>query len=93
MRYKVLVSFVDLKDKNHKYIEGDIYPRSGGEMSDERIGELAGYRNKRGIPLIAADEIEIETEQVNQEEVEPGTPKEGSGEKKKRTVKSDKKKE
>lgn len=52
--YKVIKFFVDLQDNNHhSYNEGDIYPRNGLEVSDERIAELAGSDNKQGEPLIA----------------------------------------
>lgn len=50
--YKVIKFFVDLQDNNNVYNEGDIYPRSGLEVSNERIAELAGNDNKQGEPLI-----------------------------------------
>ena len=50
--YKVIKFFVDLQDNNHSYNEGDIYPRNGLEVSNERIAELAGSDNKQGEPLI-----------------------------------------
>ena len=50
--YRVIRHFTDLKDKNHKYVEGDTYPRDGYEPSDKRIAELSGTSNKQGVPLI-----------------------------------------
>ena len=58
--YKVLIMFDDLQDKvptpggalPWRYHPGDAYPRKGAEPSAERIAELAGAGNARGIPLI-----------------------------------------
>ena len=51
--YKVIKYFADLKDNNHEYNVGDIYPRKGLEVKPERIAELSGKENKQGCPLIA----------------------------------------
>ena len=50
--YKVIVMFTDLKDGNHKYEVGDIYPREGYKPSLVRINELSTKENKRGMALI-----------------------------------------
>lgn len=58
--YKVIRGFHDLQDsvktKNgeiyHKYEAGDVFPRKGFKVSEERLKELAGKENKRGTPLI-----------------------------------------
>ena len=50
--YKVVKKFVDLQDKNHLYNVGDCYPRSGKDVSENRIHELATNNNKIGVPLI-----------------------------------------
>ena len=50
--YKVVVMFTDLKDGNHQYEVGDIYPREGYKPSLVRINELSTKENKRGIALI-----------------------------------------
>ena len=50
--YKVTKLFADLKDNNHVYNPGDVYPREGLKVTDERIKELSGSENKRGEPLI-----------------------------------------
>lgn len=52
--YKVVKDFTDLKDNNHVYLAGDIYPRKGVTVSEERVAELAGADNKRGTALIKA---------------------------------------
>lgn len=69
--YKVIKYFEDLQDSGYAYKEGDVFPREGLEVTDERIKELSGKKNKRGTPLII-------------EKKEPGTTdgnKEGSSEK------------
>ena len=50
---------MDLQDHAHGYCTGDTYPREGLEPSEERIAELSGSDNKRGIPLIVAIEEEV----------------------------------
>lgn len=50
--YKVIKFFIDLQDNNHPYNAGDIFPRSGVTVTDERLAELAGSENKQGVPLI-----------------------------------------
>lgn len=50
--YKVAVYFNDLQDGNRAYNVGDVFPHDGVEVSAERLAELAGPNNKRGIPLI-----------------------------------------
>lgn len=54
--YKVIKYFTDLHDNDHPYNVGDIFPRSGVTVSEERLAELAGSNNKRGEPLIALAE-------------------------------------
>lgn len=52
MSYEVIKTFTDLTDKNFGYVLGDTYPREGLEPTQERIAELSGDKNKRGISLI-----------------------------------------
>ena len=54
--YEVINYFVDLQDLNHPYSVGDIFPRSGLVVSEERVVELLGVNNKRGIALIKPKE-------------------------------------
>lgn len=50
--YKVIKYFTDLKDNHHPYNVGDVYPRVGLRVTDERIAELSSAANIQGIPLI-----------------------------------------
>ncbi len=52
MTYEVIKSFADLQDKEHVYLVGDVFPRKGVNVSDERIAELSSSNNRIGIPLI-----------------------------------------
>ena len=56
--YKVVSYFTDLQDANHPYNIGDTYPRNGLTVTAERIAELAGKSNLRGIPLI--EEVQLD---------------------------------
>ena len=50
--YKVIKHFIVLHDNDHSYNEGDIFPREGVDVSEERLKELAGSDNKQHTPLI-----------------------------------------
>ena len=50
--YKAIAYFEDLQDNSHPYNVGDVYPREGLEVTDERIKELASEDNLRGEKLI-----------------------------------------
>lgn len=50
--YRVIAHFCDLQDANHAYQKGDIFPREGNKVSDERLKELESEKNKQGRPLI-----------------------------------------
>lgn len=58
--YKVIKRFHDLQDATktksgeiyYEYNVGDVFPRYGMEVSEERIQELAGSNNKLGVSLI-----------------------------------------
>lgn len=63
--YKVIKHFCDLQDKNHPYNVGDTFPRKGLNVTEERLAELAGSKNKQGKPLI---------ELVENPEVAPAQP-------------------
>lgn len=52
MAYKVIAIFTDRQDNRHRYNAGDIFPRQGLPVSEERIRELSTNENRRGIPLI-----------------------------------------
>ena len=55
--YKVIKYFTDLQDNDYPYKEGDIFPRSGVEVSEERLAELSGSNNKRKEPLIKLEKV------------------------------------
>ena len=50
--YKVIKYFTDLTDSNFPYNVGDVFPRDGLTVTEERLAELAGKDNKQGEPLI-----------------------------------------
>ena len=50
--FKVVKKFYDLKDKNHCYYVGDIFPHNGKKVSEKRVAELSSNKNKMGVPLI-----------------------------------------
>ena len=50
--YKVIEFFTDLQDNDHPYNVGDVFPRKGLTVSENRLAELAGEDNKQGKPLI-----------------------------------------
>lgn len=52
MGYIVLHKFKDLKDGDHIYSVGDVYPRQGYKPSKGRIDELATSKNALEKPLI-----------------------------------------
>lgn len=50
--YKTIRYFKDLEDNGYVYHTGDVFPRDGAKVSDERIAELMSDKNKRHTPLI-----------------------------------------
>lgn len=66
--YKVINFFTDLQDFNHPYKVGDVFPRQGMNVSEERLKELAGSRNKQGKPLIEKIEEEVVVESTEKVE-------------------------
>lgn len=50
--YRVIEFFTDLQDNNHAYNVDDTFPRDGMAVTPDRIKELSGTQNKRGIALI-----------------------------------------
>lgn len=41
-----------MQDNNFAYNVGDEYPRKGMSVLQSRINELAGSKNRQGVPLI-----------------------------------------
>lgn len=60
--YRVLSKFADLKDYNHIYNVGDIYPREGMLPTPERVEELSSRKNRLRIPLIEKVDEEAKAE-------------------------------
>lgn len=56
--YEVIHYFTDLQDFDHPYNVGDIFPRNGLTVSEERLRELSGSNNKQHKPLIRLVEDE-----------------------------------
>lgn len=52
MSYRVVKFFYDLQDGAHPYQVGEEFPRAGKTVSDARIAELAGNKNRQRTPLI-----------------------------------------
>lgn len=50
--YKVIQQFVDLQDFRRPYNVGDIFPRKGLSVSEERLKELSSNNNRQKKPLI-----------------------------------------
>ena len=78
--FRVIEFFTDLQDDNHAYNVGDVFPREGVAVTADRIKELSGTQNKRGIALIeevrvtvksGIDEIEVIPDEAETVENEP----------------------
>ena len=53
MNYYIAVyEFADMHDGGFVYHPGDVFPRMGVEVSEERINALKSYTNRIGLPLI-----------------------------------------
>lgn len=70
-RYKVIGFFTDLRDYDHPYNVGDVFPRQGVIVSEERIAELSSNKNRQGRPLIKAVEV-ANTQDSTKENATPG---------------------
>ena len=67
MGYTVIHYFVDLQDSNHPYKVGDVFPRIGMNVTEDRLKELSSKKNKQGKPLI--EKIDDEVKQNEEEKV------------------------
>ncbi|MDU0422502.1 Rho termination factor N-terminal domain-containing protein [Staphylococcus haemolyticus] len=52
MTYKVIKYFTDLQDDDYEYNVGDPFPRTGLDVSEERLTELSTKNNRQNKPLI-----------------------------------------
>ena len=57
--YEVIHYFTDLQDNEYPYNVGDVFPRDGLTVSEERLKELSGSNNKQHKPLIKFVEEEL----------------------------------
>lgn len=67
---KVIKPFFDLQDKNYEYKVGDVYPRKGYKVTDARIEELAGEKNKMGEALIEVEQPKEEPKPKKKKTIE-----------------------
>ena len=68
--YRVLTYFTDMQDGDYPYNAGDTFPRDGLVVSANRIKELSGTENKRGIALIEEVRADGETAEDKPADVE-----------------------
>ncbi|WP_436950198.1 Rho termination factor N-terminal domain-containing protein [Staphylococcus xylosus] len=52
MTYEVIKYFTDLQDNDYEYNVGDIFPRKGLRVTDERLRELSTDENRQRVHLI-----------------------------------------
>lgn len=78
--YKVINFFRDLKDHNHAYHVGDLFPYNGKAVSEERLLELSTDANRRHKPLIEKVEIVENEAGETMEEVKAKEPDENRAE-------------
>lgn len=78
--YRVIEYFTDLKDNNHAYKVGDIFPHDGMEVSEKRLLELSTDANRRHMPLIEKVEIVENEAGETMEEVKAKEPVENRAE-------------
>lgn len=67
MGYRVIHFFTDLQDSNHAYNVGDAFPRIGMTVTEARLKELSGSKNKQNKPLIVLED-DKSVEEANTEE-------------------------
>lgn len=67
--YKVIERFEDAQDNGHEYQVGDVYPRDGLEVSEERFTELSTTNNRRNLIAIKlVEEKQTEQSEANADE-------------------------
>lgn len=60
MTYKVIKYFTDLQDDDYEYNVGDPFPRTGLDVSEERLTELSTKNNRQNKPLIERVQEQID---------------------------------
>ena len=71
--YRAKEYFTDLQDNNHEYKVGSEYPRKGLVVSESRINELLGSKNKQHRPVIEVFDEEISFEPYTAKQLESMT--------------------
>ncbi|WP_218696646.1 Rho termination factor N-terminal domain-containing protein [Mammaliicoccus sciuri] len=69
MAYKVINYFTDLQDDNHEYNVGDVFPRSGKQVSEQRLTELSNTSNRQGKALIERVDVQVNYSDMNVSEL------------------------
>lgn len=69
MTYKVINYFTDLQDNNHAYNVGDDFPRSGKQVSKERLTELSNTSNRQKKALIERVDEQVNYSDMNVSEL------------------------
>nr|WP_275590292.1 Rho termination factor N-terminal domain-containing protein [Mammaliicoccus sp. P-M59] len=54
-----------MQDDNHEYNVGDVFPRSGKRVSEERLTELSNTSNRQGKPLIERVDEQVNLSDMN----------------------------
>lgn len=72
MMYRVIRYFTDLQDNDYAYNVGDVFPRQGMNVTEDRFAELASSENRQKMPLIEkADDPAPETKTAETTEENP----------------------
>ena len=59
-----------MKDNGHVYRTGDLFPRFGVNVGDERIAELSSKRNRLNTVLIVSDGVpEVKAPEIHEKKV------------------------
>lgn len=73
--YRAVTYFVDRLDGNHAYKPGDIFPRQGIEVSEERINQLlTGNNNANLVVIEEVKDVNDVKEVIEIEEAEEEVP-------------------
>lgn len=74
--YRVIEYFTDMQDNDYAYHAGDTFPHDGMAVTADRIKELSGTQNKRGIALI--EEVRGAEETASVAKVAEDTPEDAA---------------
>lgn len=77
MTYEVIKYFTDLQDNDYEYNVGDIFPRDGLQVTDERLKELSTNENRQRVPLIKPISEEKDFSSMKVSELKEAAKKQG----------------